>query len=467
MQGTVALRVLLPLLTIVLAGAAQAPAPTASGKRINITYQDAKPVMDALRAVASDQLRGVPATAAEWPAWVARRDAEIRARIARGDEDSVLNFVLFGTSFTKLPRALNDSARIGGPQRAAEIVRGRIDDACVGIIAPGANERLQFARRVVERAGMNLSSADARIQIARYLRTIMARVVSEVQGYTATLQSARSLDPVDEFIARSKLLQMRGLSSDTSMLPDDGIDEALEALQTAGTLGEGGISRTAIVGPGLDFTDKAEGYDFYPPQTMQPFALVDSLLRLKLAAADALQVTAFDLNPRINEHLEAARMRAVAGESYTLELVRDPGTAWRARVADYWWHFGDRIGEPGTPIQPPEDAGQLAVRAVRVRPAIVLSIVPRDLNIVVQHLDAPEPRYDLIIATNIFLYYGPFEQALALVNVAKMLRPGGVLLSNNALPERLVPWMKSIGSTRVVYSDRADDGDRIVWYRRQ
>jgi hypothetical protein len=37
------------------------------------------------------------------------------------------------------------------------------------------------------------------------------------------------------------------------------------------------------VGPGLDFADKQEGYDFYPLQTIQPFAVIDSLRVRKLA----------------------------------------------------------------------------------------------------------------------------------------------------------------------------------------
>ena len=36
----------------------------------------------------------------------------------------------------------------------------------------------------------------------------------------------------------------------------------------------------AVVGPGLDFTNKADGYDYYPQQTIQPFALINPLRRL-------------------------------------------------------------------------------------------------------------------------------------------------------------------------------------------
>ena len=59
-----------------------------------------------------------------------------------------------------------------------------------------------------------------------------------------------------------------------------------------------------------------------------------------------------------------------------------------------------------------------------------------------------------------------FEQSLALANLAKMLRPGGVLLSNDLLHELPMTPMNSVGYTDVGYTD-SGDGDRIIWYQRQ
>jgi hypothetical protein len=101
---------------------------------------------------------------------------------------------------------------------------------------------------------------------------------------------------------------------------DFALDKALEAIASKGRLAPQTVRRAAIVGPGLDFTDKAEGYDFYPQQTIQPFALIDSLTRLGLAKPDDLRVTTLDRSPRVNRHLEAARQRALAGEPYVLPL---------------------------------------------------------------------------------------------------------------------------------------------------
>jgi hypothetical protein len=138
------------------------------------------------------------------------------------------------------------------------------------------------------------------------------------------------------------------VSSDTKLTADFALDKALEAIASKGRLAPQTVRRVAIVGPGLDFTDTAEGYDFYPQQTIQPFALIDSLTRLGLAKPDDLRVTTLDRSPRVNRHLEAARQRALAGEPYVLQLPLtkdDPKHQWHPDLVTYWQRFGDRVGE--------------------------------------------------------------------------------------------------------------------------
>jgi len=40
-------------------------------------------------------------------------------------------------------------------------------------------------------------------------------------------------------------------------------------MRDRGAFAAGSVRRVGIIGPGLDFTDKQEGYDFYPAQTVQ------------------------------------------------------------------------------------------------------------------------------------------------------------------------------------------------------
>jgi SAM-dependent methyltransferase len=106
------------------------------------------------------------------------------------------------------------------------------------------------------------------------------------------------------------------------------------------------------------------------------------------------------------------------------------------------------------------------VRAVRVRPAVTLSITPRDLNIVIERL-APlkeDDRFDLIIATNVLIYYNAFEQALALANVSAMLRPGGVFLTNYKIAP--LPPIESSDSL-ITSFDSQGNGDTIFVYLRR
>ena len=66
------------------------------------------------------------------------------------------------------------------------------------------------------------------------------------------------------------------------------------------------------------------------------------------------------------------------------------------------------------------------MRAVNVRPAVVLTITARDPTSSLNGRRAQDAeRFDLIVATNVLVYYDAFEQALALANIASMLRPGG------------------------------------------
>jgi hypothetical protein len=432
-----------------------------------IPYAAAKPILEQLGPSLPAELAGRSETELEstWADWLSRRNVETRARLERGDEDSLVNFLRFGTTFTTRPRLLNDTARIGDSRRVDDAVRGRIADLIAGIVSPGSNERLRFARELVTRRGIDATTASGKEQTRIYLLDLMTRVTGEVDGYARAIESVRSTQG-PEFAVRSSLYRARGLSSDTSIRPDFAIYRALESLKSMGMLEAGSVRRVGVIGPGLDFTDKAEGYDFYPQQTTQPFSLIDSLLRLGLAKAD-LRLTTFDLSLRVNLHLQAASRRAGAGDPYVVVLPRDRDARWRSELSSFWKTFGSRIGgETTATLSPP--AG-VELRAVRVRPEIVSSIEVRDLNIVLERLTplGDDERFDLIVATNILVYYDVFEQSLALANIASMLRPGGFLLSNNVLVELPTTPIRSIGHSRTAYSDRPDDSDDVVWYRRQ
>jgi hypothetical protein len=335
--------------------------------------------------------------------------------------------------------------------------------------APGNNERLFFARKVAERKGIRFTDETARKQAAKYVLENYLRVLKEQKSYQQALAAAKSLDdPTEEFAGRSKLYKDRGLSLDTSLPPDFALELALAAMRDRGALALGNVRRVGIIGPGLDFTDKQEGYDFYPTQTVQLFAVTDSLLRLKLARAQELQVVTLDLSPRVNDHIARSQRAAMQGRGYTIQLPRDPSRGWKSELVAYWERFGDQIGNAAKPVAVPASLQGTILRAVRVRPEFVRAMRAIDLNVVLQREEVPAgAKFDLLIATNILVYYDTFEQSLALTNIQSMLRPGGFLLTNNLLLELPSLKMKSVDYVSVEYSSRESDGDQIVWYRRE
>ena len=400
-----------------------------------------------------------------WPEWVRQRDAAIRARVTGGDEDSIVHLLLFGTAFTAAPRASERdiAALVSRPQEAIRALRRRIDDFAAAVVAPSQNERIRFARAVVERRGIEVGSEAGRRRLLEYLE-------DRTRAVGGSIQSSRLLDPAAELADKLSLFRDRGLSTDTSIFIDFGIEQALEAITAAGAIRRSSVRRAAIVGPGLDFTDKFDGYDFYPEQTIQPFALVDSLQRLELAG-EGLEVTAFDLSPRVLAHVEHARAQARAGTPYSLVMSRNANRPWSGELVEYWRRLGNWIGDTAAkaPAAPP-NAGRVETRAVAVRPSVVLSVVPLDLNVVTEQLEPAGGPFDLVIATNILLYYDVFEQSLAAANIARLLRPGGFLLTNNRIFELPSIPLAGAGYTDVVYlalPGAGDAGDRVIWFRKQ
>ncbi len=457
-------------------------APSSGGYVRYTPYNEARPILEAMAEIAPAEVRDAPAEKKEqeWSRWIERRDEEIRKRLAQGDIDSVVNFLMFGTSFTTEPRLTSAQVKLVSsdtPGASAQkitatwqrVFEKRVHDLVQGMAVPGTNERLQFARKTLARAGIPLSPGAENSQARAYIYENVKRVLHEQAGFQQTLAQAKGLnDPTEEFAERSKLYKERGLSLDTSLPPNYALEVALKEMRERKMLKAGSVVRVGIIGPGLDFTDKQEGYDFYPTQTVQPFAVMDSLLRLGLAKASDVEVDTLDLSPRILEHVEHAKRAAAKGRGYTIQLPRDPGRGWNGELVDYWKRFGDQIGAPAKPVAVPSGLSGVNLRAVRVRPDFVTRMRTYDVNIVLQRAEIrkAEEKFDLLIATNILVYYDTFEQSIALTNIAAMLKPGGYLLTNNALLELSSSQIHSVGYCTVVYSDHPDDGDHIVWYRK-
>ena len=436
-----------------------------------VSLDQARPVLEAFRKELPDELKTRTAgdLKAYWPSWVAKRDREVRARLDQGEEDTITNLLRFGVTYTQQPRIDWPSLFKYGQSVGVDFwVQNRVDDLVSALTKPGKREHLLAARAFLEKRGFAFTTPAERAKAKEALLANLVRMQKEFAGYQEQLRALRAANKLSEakmLELDSHLFEKRGISLDTSIRPNFALQEALRDLVARKVFSLGSIRRVAVIGPGLDFVNKEEGVDFYPTQTIQPFAVIDSLLKLRLSNSTTLQVVTYDISPSVNHHIERARVRAAKGLPYQLQIPWDATKTWSPEFTSYWETFGSRIGKPARALPVPEATPELKMRALDIRSKTVQIVRPTDMNVVFQQdVISDENKFDLMIGTNVFVYYGGFEQALALRNLAGMMRSGGILLSNNFLQIFPGSLFKEAGRTIAPISNA--EAETIFFYRR-
>ena len=429
---------------------------------VSVRYLRFEEVQETLRLNADSDIPGSDiAESAAWDAWIRSRDAEVRSRIDRGIEDSISNLILYGTSFTSLPKMESVERAASEPGELTPAAIARVHAMAVALSA-GRNERVRLVRDFLARQKIGKNSEE------RYFTENLRRFVTEQAAYQKKLRDAAAdADPSAVYLARGTLFETRGLSVDTSLLPNFALEETLRAMVRKGVLAPGSMHRIAVIGPGLDFTDKRDGYDFYPLQTLQPFAVLEAVARLELGKAEDVQVVCLDLNSAVIAHVQKLAERGRAGQTYNLQLPRDPKAEWSPEAISYWKHFGEILGSPMKALPVPATLSGVVARAVAIRPQFASRMKAYDANIVAQTLDyAPGQGFELMIATNVLVYYDRFQQALAMANIARMLNRGGIFLANNVLPSQHTSDLEYLGRRTTTFTPDGAYGDDVVVYRR-
>jgi hypothetical protein len=398
----------------------------------------------------------------DWLAWLQRSDARVRERLDAGEEDSLTNLLRFGVTYTKEYRIDDEYLVLYGQSSLVNsFAENRTNDLIKALAASNRNQGFQEMRAFVESKGFSVNSSAGQKKLKAYLLANLARMQMDF----LKAQSESKYDP-------NKSFQHRGISLDSNLWPDYDLDLALQTLLKAKMLQAGQVERVAIVGPGLDFVNKQEGVDYYSPQTTQPFAVLDSLLRLRLAKPSNIDVYTLDISPRVNLHIETARKKAARGQDYTIQLPWYAEGRWtdefRRSFTQYWRALGSQIGAPVGAIPVPSQSPGFETRAIKIRASIVGRVKPIDTNIVYQQLPLPpNKRFDLMIGTNIFIYYGKFEQSLARANIAATLKPGGFLLSNQQLEDAVPSGLEQVMVIDVPMTGSPVITDHIYCYRRK
>jgi hypothetical protein len=428
-----------------------------------VPFSAAKPVLDSYLASLPAELKpGGQPTAAAWDKWIRDQDKEIRVRIEAGEENTLTNLLRLGVTYTSEPRITYEYLdRFGKSSFVDNMADKRANDLIKALAAPHPSAGMLEMKALLEKKGYSLKTPEDQKRVKVYLLANLGRLRDDVNH-----------DKQEAKVNRYQAFKDRGISTDSNLYPDYAIDLHLRHMIEQGLLKPGSIHRIAIVGPGLDFVNKKSGSDFYPPQTTQPFAVIDSLARLGLADPNTVEVYTFDVSSRVNRHLEHARKDAAAGKPDVLQLLASPSEGWdknyKSGFLEYWQKLGGQIGKSVPPIPVPDAASDIWNRAVAVRPDVVKRVTPLDMNVVFETVSLPaDKQFDLVIGTNIFVYYGGLEQSLARANLGSMIKPGGYLLSNEALPNTAPSKLTDSLKTSILITSQPAVTDYMFSYLRQ
>ena len=372
-------------------------------------------------------------TADAFAAYVERVARENVARVREGDLDHLVFYLLQSTRFTELRpvepalsarefvESLDTRARAefldhGRAARAQvpPLVGDRARDLLQALDSAGGDPRLEYFRRLAHQALPAQHDRHAAL-LREYVRVM--RFV-----YLKEFVAARGTDQV------AGLYRSRGLATDTAVEAGYLVYLGLGAVSAVDSNRR--IRRVLIIGPGLDLAPRTGLREETPPESYQPWTVLDALLALRLASLDDLEVTAADINPRVVSHLQRARTGTPLLILET-EIETDERVTLTEEYREYFAALGKAVGHAETNAPRPGTPRSLR-KTVRVsdRAAATLRAIP--LDIVTERL--PAAAFDLVIATNIFPYFDDVQLSLALSNIASMLAPGGVLLHNEPRP---------------------------------
>ncbi len=244
--------------------------------------------------------------------------------------------------------------------------------------------------------------------------------------YQKEFVAQRSSRPAD---AVADLYRSRGLSTDTAVEAGYVVSIGLGIVKSLEP--DRRIRRVLIVGPGLDLAPRTALLEVGPPESYQPWAIMDALVSHGLATLGDLEVVAADINPRVVSHLR--RAHDAPPRLNLVSEIRDSETVTlSADYRDYFARLGRAIADGSAPPTSSKAVNGHLRSTVRVGPAAARALEAETLDIVTERLDGKP--FDLVVATNILPYFDDGELMLAMSNVAAMLAPGGVFLHNESRP---------------------------------
>jgi hypothetical protein len=408
---------LVPFVLAIIAGAQP-------GTARRITWDDVAPLHGVL------QKRGL--TAGTFGSFVDRTGIDNARRVREGDLDHLVFYLLQSNDIPTSPiePALSAKALVDGMDEAARQAFLRGAPAPLKAIPTAADDRIGRGLTTLEGGG----GGPRRAYFRDLVRTVFPAPADRPSGVRREYLRAMRFVYQKEFVAQraarpadavAELYRARGLSTDTAVEAGFVVREGLGI--AAGLDPARRVRRVLIVGPGLDLAPRTSFNQSAPPQSYQPWAVMDALLALKLSTPADLTIVGGDINPRVVEHLRRDR-KTLPNLRLNTEIRDGDGVTLRPDFREYFTRLGAAIGAPGMV----ETRDGRFGKSVQVSVAAARALDGEPLDVVTERLVTPP--FDLIVATNILPYFDDTQLALALSNIAAMLVRGGLFLHNEGRP---------------------------------
>lgn len=385
------------------------------------------------RGLAARQL-----SAQNFATFVASINQQTARRESHGEFDHLIFYALQSQQFTALPK-------IEPALSSYEFVQGLAPDVRAKYLAADDYfpADLQVPKAVAARLQAFLKQLNQSDERMRYFKKLLATAAAApLERLTSEYARAMKFLYRKEFLTQqfktpqevaayvAALYQERGHSTDTQIEANYALSQALGVIKSLEPAAR--LDRVLIVGPGLDFAPRTDLLDAFGPQCYQPFAVADALLARQLTQTANLQIHCVDINDRVVAYLHDFPRRKNKTLTLLSGLAHDQNHQLTADYQAYFRGFGKFIGTEQA--VPPNDFLTNHLRkAVLINPDIAARISADKLNIITERYVAA-PNYDLVIVTNVFPYFDDTQLALALSNIAAMMRPGAYLLHNEARP---------------------------------
>lgn len=412
------------LLAAGLTAAVMGPSSLTAERSRRIQFSDLPPVLQKSLAAS-----GVPEQG--FPAFITQVEADTERRVAEGDREHLLYYALQSARFTNRPPIEPALSARGFVEGLSAEHRNRLlaDPSYLPATGLPPAERV----RIADLLGMlRTTAAGPRLALFRQMLETQGGPPTADGFYPDYARVARFLYQ-KEFAARGDaaavagLYQARALSSDTQIDAGFGVSIGLGLVHALDPTLR--IRKALVVGPGLDLAPRTDLIDASEPQSYQPLAVADALLSRSLASVGNFIVHSVDVNPRVVSAVEGVARNGLTWHVFSgIPERRD--RAFTEDYRRYLRELGRAVGTRATASSAMTSDPRYD-HSVALSPAVSRALSAERMNVITERL-VEGASFDIIIVTNVMAYFDDRQLALALSNIAAMLRPGGYLLHNEA-----------------------------------